>query len=200
VAIAAALSGALAGVVAKWADGSGIGWAAGLGTYPAVWILIAVVVGRTSPAWIAATTRAAAFFASMVTGYYLYSWAVLGFGGGRYTLPWLVASVTLAPPVALIGHAASHGQAPAVGIGLAGIAATVLVTGSVGQILAAAQGLLPPGAPIRFVQGIADAAVAGVVVGIVPAHRRTRLWALGMTLPAVWLLSKVVPIASGVLW
>jgi hypothetical protein len=57
--------GVLAGVAAKAADESGIGWTADLGTYPAAWVLAVALIGRYAPTmqlapWLVLSTTAVA--------------------------------------------------------------------------------------------------------------------------------------------
>ena len=61
----AVVLGVLAGVAAKAADESGPGWAADLGSYPALWVLAVGLVGRAAPGPRAAAVRAGVFFAAM---------------------------------------------------------------------------------------------------------------------------------------
>ena len=157
--------GLVAGALAKAADESGWGWAADLGSFPAVWVLAVALLGRAAPTVRAAVARSAVFFAAMSVAYYAWAALVLGFGWNRLLVAWLLLSVTAVPAVAAAVQWATRRPGPLPGALLAGAAGIVLAGGAV---LADARA--------HPVQAVADVVVAAVLVTVLPRHGRTRLW------------------------
>ncbi|WP_116449960.1 DUF6518 family protein [Blastococcus litoris] len=179
-----ALLGALAGAAAKAADESGWRWAADLGTFPAAWVLAVALIGRLAPSPPAAAVRAAVFFAAMTVAYYAWAAWVLGFGWNRLLPVWLVLSATAVAVTAAVAWWATRRPGPLPGAAVA-LGAGIVLAG--GQFLplwrrltgTAAEGelLFHPG------QGWVDAAVALVLVAVLPRHVPTRLWGLLLVAP-----------------
>jgi hypothetical protein len=180
--------GVLAGIAAKAADESGWGWAADLGSFPATWVLIVAVVGRIAPSGRAAVVRPAVFFAAMSVAYYAWAAEVLHFGWNRQLLgAWLVLSLTAVPATALAAWWASRRSGVIPGALLAVLAATALGGGVVRQQLHIWTGSQPH-LMAQPVQAAVDVVVALVLVLALPEHWRTRLWAVALTVPFVWLI------------
>jgi hypothetical protein len=183
-----AVLGVLAGVLAKAADESGWRWAADLGSFPAAWVLTVALIGRFAPSWRAAAMRAAVFFAGMSIAYYAWAAEVLDLGWNRELLgAWLVLSLTAVPATALAAWWASCRSGVLPGALLAVLAAIALGGGVVRQqwgIWTGAQ----PYLSAQPVQAAVDIVVVLVLVLALPQHRRTRLWAIALTVPFVWLI------------
>jgi hypothetical protein len=185
---APALLGVLAGVAAKVADESGIGWAADLGSYPAAWVLAVALLGRFAPTRVAAVARSAAFFAAMSVAYYAWAAEVLDFGWNvRLLIAWLLLSVTAVPATALAVWWAARRSGVLPGALLGGAAAIVLAGGAVWEQVQTWTGAQPSlvGHPV---QAVVDVVIALVLVLGLPTHARTRLWAVALTLPITWAL------------
>ena len=183
-----AAAGVLAGVLAKAADESGWAWARDVGSFPAAWVLAVALLGRFAPSWRAAVLRAAVFFAAMSIAYYAWAAEVLDFGWHRQLLgEWLVLSLTAVPATALAAWWASRRPGVVPGALLAGLAAIAFGGGVVRQqwgIWTGAQ----PYLMAQPVQAVVDIVVALVLVVVLPQHLRTRLWAVALTVPLVWLI------------
>ena len=180
--------GVVAGIAAKAADESGWGWARDLGSFPAAWVLAVALIGRLAPSWRAAVVRSAVFFAAMSIAYYAWAAEVLHFGWNRRLLgEWLVLSLTAVPATALAAWWASRRSGGIPGALLALLAAIAIGGGVVRQqwgIWTGAQ----PYLMAQPVQAVVDIVVALVLVLVLPLHWRTRLWAVVLTVPAVWLM------------
>jgi hypothetical protein len=183
-----AAAGVLAGVLAKAADESGWSWARDLGSFPAVWVLTVALLGRFAPSWRAAVVRAAVFFAAMSIAYYAWAAEVLDFGWNRPLLgSWLVLSLTAVPATALAAWWASRRAGLLPGALLAVLAAIAFGGGVVRQQLGIWTGSQPY-LMAQPVQAAVDMVVALVLVLVLPQHWRTRLWAVALTVPFVWLM------------
>jgi hypothetical protein len=176
--IAIVLAGAAAGVLAKMADESTIGWASDLGTHPAIWIGAAAVIGRLAPSVAWAAGRATAFFVAMTLAYYASSSLVFGFPLDRWVVTWSVLAVTAVPVLAAATWWATRRPGAVPGVLIGALAATILAGGSINQAWLYALGELPADFPVRPVQALTDLATAVVVAGILPVHRSTRVTAL----------------------
>ena len=177
-----AILGVVAGIAAKAADESGIGWAADLGTFPAAWVLVVAVIGRSAPAPVPAAVRAAVFFGAMTVAYYAWAAVVLGFGWSPQLLPWLLLSSTAVAGAAVAAREGTRRSGALPGALMAMAAGIALAGGSLhrlGQVLA---GDLPDVAG-RPVQAAVDVLVAVLLVVVLPRHRDTRLWALVLVVP-----------------
>ena len=183
-----AAAGVLAGVAAKAADEKHWGWAADLGSFPAAWVLTVALLGRFAPSWRAAALRSAVFFAAMSIAYYAWAAEVLDFGWNRQLLgEWLVMSLTAVPATALAAWWASRRAGVLPGALLAGLAAIAFGGGVVRQQLGIWTGSQPY-LMAQPVQAAVDIVVALVLVLALPQHWRTRLWAMALTVPVVWLM------------
>lgn len=161
--------GALTGVAAKAADESSWRWAADLGSYPAAWVLGVALIGRAAPTWRAAAMRAAVFFVAMSLAYYAWAAWVLGFGWSRAMPAWLLLSVTVVPVFCVCTWWATQRAGVVPGALLALSAGITIAEGARGGV-----------------QRVVDVLVVAVVVLLLARHRATRLWALVLTLPGVW--------------
>ncbi|MGY2065449.1 DUF6518 family protein [Blastococcus sp. SYSU DS0619] len=185
-----ALLGVLAGIAAKAGDESGWQWAGDLGTYPAAWVLVVALIGRSAPRVGAAALRAAVFFAAMTAAYYGWAVVVLGFGyEPELVLAWLLLSATAVAVFAAATWWASCRPGPAAGAVLALAAGTALVNGAVRGLWLEWTG---SDVVLHPVQAVVEVVVALVVVLALPRHRSTRLWALGLLLPMAWLAQELV--------
>lgn len=107
-AIGIGVAGAVVGVLTKWVDdvgprldpvaGAVLG---GLGSAPALWVLVVVVIARVGlPTPPEAAVRAGVFFVGLCAGYYAYSELALGISGMGLTVFWLAIAATVAPVAA----------------------------------------------------------------------------------------------------
>ena len=177
-----AVLGVVAGVLAKAADESGIGWAADLGTYPAAWVLAVALVGRFAPTMLSAAVRAAAFFAAMTVAYYAWAAAVLGFGWSPQLVPWLLLSATAVSGAAVAAWWGTRRSGPLAGALMAAAAGIALAGGSLQRLYWTWTGDLPD-SYVEPVQAAVDLVVALLLTVVLPRHRATRLWALVLVLP-----------------
>ena len=108
VSAAVIILGALLGVFQKWLDGQAFNELPILfqmldltnffGRF-AIWILLATVIAVSASSPVRASINTFLFFISMVAGYYIYCWFVLGFFPGAYAMIWVAmafASIFLA--------------------------------------------------------------------------------------------------------
>jgi hypothetical protein len=181
----------VAGIAVRVADASGAPWAADLGSSPAVWVLTIGLLGRFAPTWTSAALRSAVFFALQTAAYYASGTRTLGSAGNAHIGVELV-SLLLVPAFAAAGAAAVWWACRRPGL-LSGLifgalAALVLVGGQAWRQVEIWTGAQPylMGRPIQA--GI-DVLVALVLVVGLPAHGRTRLWALASAVPLAWLLA-----------
>jgi hypothetical protein len=188
-----AILGIAAGVAAKAADESTVRWAADLGTYPASWVLALALIARFAPGMVWAATRTAAFFVATVLAYYGWAWFALGFGVDRYLILWLGLAVTFVPVgAALVQWAMSH-RGPLPGLVLATLAASAVADRLLWQLWWAwVLDAAPEGFPLRPFQAFVGAAVAIVIAGVLPRHRRTRLWVLVLLIPTAILVTRII--------
>ncbi|SOE01430.1 hypothetical protein [Blastococcus haudaquaticus] len=188
--------GLLAGVAAKAADESGWRWAADLGSYPAAWVLAVALIGRSAPTLPTAAGRAAAFFAAMTLAYYAWAAWALGFGWSRLLPVWLVLSATAVAFFAAVVHwAARHtGLLPGAVIALA--AGTTLAGGAFPGLWSGLTGGPDPGHPV---QGVVDVLVALLLLAVLPATPRTRLWAVLLVVPAAVVAGRLLDVLRAVI-
>jgi hypothetical protein len=188
--LALAALGVLAGVAAKAADESGIGWAADLGTFPAAWVLAVATIGRFAPSWPAAAVRAAAFFAAMTAAYYGWAVWVLGFGyEPDLILTWLALSATAVAAVAGVSWWATRRPGMLPGLLLALIAGTALAGGALRNVYlwwSDESRLLHP------VEAAVEVAVALAITLALPRHAATRLWAVLLVVPMWWMAGELL--------
>jgi hypothetical protein len=196
---ASLLLGAAAGVSAKVADESGIGWLSDLGTFGAIWVLAIVLIGRFAPTPVEAALRAALFFVALSIGYYAWATFVLGFPVGGLVQRWAVLSVTGVPVLAaaIWWAARQRGILPAIVIGLT--AAIALFDGHILPFWYAITDGLPPEFPYRPIQAVVELATASVAVALLPRDWLTRLVAIGLALPAAWVLPELIGRVRGTL-
>lgn len=195
---AAVVLGAVSGVLAKMADETQVGWLNDLGTYPAIWMLVIVVISVRAPGPPVAAGVATAFFLSLTLGYYAYARLVLGFGSAREELIWLVAGLTLAPISAALLHW-SHSSprwwasvVPAIYAGL------MLSSGPLRQYVLHFQSALPEQIRLRPVQALVDIAVALTIVALIPSTSRSRRLAIALTIPAVLAAPTIIQTANNI--
>ncbi|TYP86830.1 DUF6518 family protein [Blastococcus xanthinilyticus] len=185
-----AVLGALAGVAAKLGDESGWQWAGDLGTYPAAWVLVVALIGRFAPGVGTAAVRAAVFFAAMTAAYYSWAVFVLGFGYQPALIAaWLLLSASAVAAFAAVVSWAARRPGPLAGAVLALAAGTALVNGALRGVWLVWTG---SAVVLHPVQAVAEVVVVLVVVLVLPRHRSTRLWALGLLLPMAWLAQELV--------
>ena len=184
----AAVSGVLAGIAAKAADESGHRWAADLGSYPAAWVLAVALIGWSAPSGRAAAVRAAVFFAAMTVAYYAWAALVLHFGWNvRLLIAWLLLSVSAVPATAVAAHWSTRRSGWLPGALLAMAAAITLGGGALGNA---------GGHPV---QAVADVVVAVLLVAVLPRDGRTRIWAVGLTLPSTWGAAQLLDVLRALL-
>ena len=196
VLIATAVLGGLAGVAAKLADESGIGWLSDLGTFLAFWVLVIVAIGWTAPTARAAALRAALFFIGLSVAYYAFSTFVLEFPGGALVQRWGVLAVTAVPITASATWWAARHRGPLPAVVLALVAAIALFDGNVLPFWYAVIGdPLPPDFPYRPVQAAVEIGTAFVAAGLLPRDWATRAMALVLVIPASWLVPELISVA-----
>jgi len=183
--------GVLAGIAAKLADESGIGWLGDLGTYPAVWVLALGLIARVAPSAGAAAVRAGVFFAAMVGGYYAWAVLALGFPKGPELVAWLAVATLAVPLVGAALWRAMRSNRAGAGLALATTAALAVVNGATLRAVLALTGHLPLEL-VRPVQVVAEIAVTILLIVVFPRHRRARWWAIGAWLPLAWLTLRMV--------
>lgn len=192
-----AAGGAVAGVLAKLADGP-VTWLNDAASYLGLWIVAAVVIGATASSAARAAGRAAVAFTAMCLGYYGYAALALGHPVGREAAVWLALALTAVPLVAAAAHAARVRDRWWSGVVLAGLAALVGVGDDaiVRVVIAVTED--PPAAflaSVRPVQAALNVLGAAAVVLLVPRSRRVRWIAVVLTIPVAVLIA---PAASAV--
>jgi hypothetical protein len=192
-------AGAVCGVAAKVADGSGVRWLADLGTYPAAWMLSGAAIGRFAPTVGQGALRSAAFFVSMCLAYYGWAILVLGFPRGPQLYSWLALSVTAAPVLGAASWWATRQGGPVGGAVMATAAATALSDGSVRQLWLGAAGQLPEGFPLRPGQAVFDVIVALTIALVLPRRPATRVWAGVLLIPMTLVAGRLVDRLMGFL-
>jgi hypothetical protein len=185
------LLGVVAGVAAKAADESGIGWAADLGSYPAAWVLAVALVGRYAPTLASAAVRAAVLFAAMTLAYYAWAAQVLGFGWSPQLAPWLVLSTTAVAGAAVGAWWGTRRSGPLPGALMAMAAGIAVAGGSLQQLWWTWTGDFPDMAA-RPVQVAVDVLVAVLLTLVLPRHHGTRIWALLLVVPLAGLASALL--------
>lgn len=193
---ALAAAGVLAGIGAKVADESAIGWLADAGTYPALWVLAFAVVARSAPDAGDAAATAAAFFAAMVAGYYGWAGLVLGFPQGSEPWYWLGIAIVAVPIGALVTWWALRSSAIVAAVVVGAVASLAVVNGASLRAARALTGDLPV-TLVRPVQVVIEVVVTVVVLAVLPLQRRIRGWALAAWLPLVWLTPQVAGAVLG---
>jgi Family of unknown function (DUF6518) len=188
-AVAPVLGGAL-GVLAKLGDESGERWAADLGTYPGFWAALVVLIGWLSRSMAGAALNGALVFVGMVSGYYLWTHAVLGYGGGPFELVWATLAVALCPALAAASWWATRRPGLLPAIVLAVPAGLTLASGPVNQVFLVLEGLLPE--PTHWAQAIFDLVFAVLIVLVLPRHASTRLWGAFLCVPASLLAASML--------
>jgi hypothetical protein len=187
-----AAGGALAGIVAKAADESGIAWAADLGSDPPMWVLAVALIGRSAPTLPTAAARAATFFAAMTLAYYGWAVWVLGFGYEPDLIAaWLALSATAVAAVAAVSWWATRRPGVVAGALVGLIAGTALVGGALRLLFLWWDGSAVASA-LQPVQVAAELVAVLVITLVLPLHRSTRLWALAFTLPMWWLAQLLI--------
>jgi hypothetical protein len=193
-----ALLGAVAGVAAKLGDESGWQWAGDLGTYPAAWVLVVALIGRSAPGAGAAAARAAVFFAAMTAAYYGWAVYVLGFGyDPGLILAWLFLAVTAVAVFAAVVRWATRRPGPVAGALLALAAGTALAHSAVWGYYLTWTGSPVPRHPV---QAVVEVGVALVVTLVLPRFHSTRLWALALLLPMAWVATRALDLLHQVLY
>ncbi len=196
--------GAAAGIAAKEADESGIGWLGDAGTYPALWILALALIGRQAPSPPQAALRAAIFFVTMCLAYYawtahLFAVPFANVGTTRYLQLWIGLSVTVVPATASMVWWASRQRGVWPGAVLAVTAGLVFTDGVLQRYWLVLAELVPQGFPQRPVQADIDLTVAGIIVVLLPRWRVTRWYGLLLLVPAAWVVSHLVDIVFSAL-
>jgi hypothetical protein len=189
--------GLLAGVAAKAADASGVGWLADVGSYPAAWVLAVALLARSARSTRSAATGSAVFFAVMSVGYYGWAVGVLGFGLRANLVllaVWVALSLTAVPAFAAVVHEACTRRGLLPGALLAGAASLALADRTLWHLV-----VRPEGAALHPVQGVVAAVVALVVAGVLPRHHRTRVVALALLVPAAVVATAAVDVLYAVL-
>ncbi|CAN5402077.1 hypothetical protein BH23ACT9_BH23ACT9_13580 [soil metagenome] len=191
--------GAVAGVLAKLADGPWPVWVSDLADRPGLWVLALALIGARAPRRSEAAGWSATAFTAMCAAYYTWSAAVLGFGVGRYPLAWIGLALTVVPVLAVAVNWAVGRSGWLPGLVLAAVAGLALSDGSLQQLWLQARGHLPPGFPLHPVQAALNVLIAGVILVLLPRHLRTRTWGLALVVPATLLVTFLVDRAQGLI-
>lgn len=178
----AGVVGFLFGVLAKAGDNWGERWATDLGTYPALWILVIVLLGLLASTVVDAAIGAVAFFVPMVLAYYGWSIPVLGYDMTPYAFAWGLLAVTLCPALAALSWLAIRRRGVLAGLVLGLMAGAILGEGPIRQFWLLINGGLPADFPMHPVQAIVDVAFATLIIFVVPRTRSARLWAFGFAI------------------
>lgn len=193
---AAGALGVVAGIAAKLADESGIGWLSDLGTFGAIWVLVIIAIAWIAPTLVAAAVRSALFFIGLSVAYYAVSSFVLGFPETGLVVRWAALAVTAVPimAAAIWWAARRRGLLPAVVAAM--VAAIALFDGNVLPFWYAATGEpLPPEFPYRPVQAAVEIGTALVAVLLIPREWLTRAVALVLIVPASFLVPELINLA-----
>lgn len=180
------------GVAAKVGDETTWQWATDLGTYPAVWIFVAVLFGHFSHSPAAAAAGAAVFSSAAVIGYYAWAVFVLGFGFSvNYPAIWLGASVTAAPLLSAAAWFGSHQRIPP-WLFAAPIAALILSEGPLRQYWNDLTIGLPDGFPFHPVQALVSLVLALATIGLMTRTPADRAKALVLTIPLMLVVENAI--------
>lgn len=123
------LAGVLLGIVASRASDSGVLWLLDLVSWPAIYVVLLVVLIRTSPSARIAATAALTIFVPFVIAYYGTMLISFGTYPHKYALVWLIGAVLLGPVAALL-HTAFRRRDWAASLASALLAAGALADGS----------------------------------------------------------------------
>lgn len=181
------LLGGVSGVAAKMADESSFRFLSDVTTFPTLWLMAAVLMGRFSQTWWIAYLGSSAFFLAMCTAYYAWSAVVLGYPTGRYLAIWSIVAISIAPATSMAVQVFSRRSGTLAAAVMAVVGSMAMMDGSLHQLWLNYQGLLPPGLPLRSNQAVFDLVVSCSVVGLTK-DRRTRLIAFVILVPACMLV------------
>jgi hypothetical protein len=200
----AAVAGALCGVAAKAADTAATDWVNDLADFPAAYLLALALLARTAPSAVTSAVRAAAFFTTLCLAYYSWSSIVLGFGGGRFLFAWTAVALTVVPLLAAVLQWASRrddaGAGLVTGLVMGLAAAAPLADGAPRRLWSLyISDALDSGVPLHLPQAVLDVTVAAIVAGLLPRHRRTRLVALALVLPLVFVAGRLIDAARSMI-
>lgn len=196
------LVGGVLGFVAKAADQSGVNWLADVTTYPALWVVVLVVLARFVPGRVTATVSAAVLFVAMCLSYYATSEIVYGFPTPRFAMIWGVLAVTACPLFVFITSRALRRANPVLGAAALAVAIAVILSDeSVIQVWLSLRGLLEASPATRFGQALFDVVCT---VGVI-AMGRTRwqrilslAFAIPLSVAAVFVIQDIA-FASGLI-
>lgn len=166
----ATVAGALAGVIAKWADENGPGWLGDLGTDLPFWVALAAAIGWFARSRARAAVASALFFLAMTAAYYAWAAIVLRFPFESSAAIWFALAAVVCPFLSVAMNAArSRMWTGPMALGAA--AALVAATGSLRRLWLQLSGALGEESPDQLVQGALTLAIA---VGLVLLARSPR--------------------------
>ncbi|GAB7191668.1 hypothetical protein NUM3379_23760 [Kineococcus sp. NUM-3379] len=190
-ALATGALGAVCGAVAKVGDG--VPWLGPVADGAAVWLLAVALLVRSAPGTAQAVVRPVVFCAAMVLGYYAWTAHVLGYPVGTYPRRWLAVAFSAVPLAALVLRWTFTRRGVLPGLALALAAGWVLAGGHVRRLWLALDGVPWPAGSAGLPVAAFEVLVAGVLAAVLPAHHRTRVVAVLLTVPAAvcWVLWRV---------
>lgn len=181
------LLGGVSGVAAKMADETSSRFLSDVTTFPTLWLMAAVLIGRFSRTWWIAYLGSAAFFLAMCSAYYAWSAVVLGYPTGRYPAIWSLVAISIAPATSIAVQVFSRRSGALAATVMAVVGSMAMIDGTLHQLWLSYQGLLPPELPLRANQAVFSLVVALSVV-VLTRDRRTRLIAFVILVPACMLV------------
>lgn len=186
-------TGVAAGVLAKVADESGVGWLSDLGTFFAFWVLVLILIAWRADSVPSAALRGVIFFVGLTVGYYAFSVLVLGFPGGQLARRWAALAFTAVPLLAAAVRWASRERGLLAAGVVAGVAALALFDGHAVALLRDLTGSgLPPEIVRRPVQAVVEVGTALLAVALVARDSRTRVLAITLLFPAIWVMPEIM--------
>lgn len=190
--------GGLCGVGAKAADSAAVDWVSDLANYPGLYMLGLAFLAWTAGTAATAAARAALFFTALCLAYYAWSSIVLGFGGGRFLYAWTAVALTVVPLIAALLQWAFRRDGGLAGfvIGLAG--AVPLADGVLRRIWSLhVSDALDSGTSLHVPQAVLDVVITGIIVGLLPRYRKTRLASVLLVLPLALAAERLIDSVRG---
>lgn len=186
-------TGLVAGVLAKVADESGVGWLSDLGTFFAFWVLVLVLIAWRADSVLSAALRGVLFFLGLTVGYYAFSVLILGFPGGQLARRWATLAITAVPLLAAgVRWASRESGWVAAGV-VAVVAALAMFDGHTVALMRDLTGSgMPPGMVRRPVQAFVEVGTAVLAIALVARDWRTRALAITLLFPAIWVMPEIM--------
>lgn len=184
------------GVLARVLTGSPVTALHDLVAYAAVWIAGIATIGRTSPSVkVAAWSGASACLAATI-GYYGWSTVVLSRPPGPAALGWAAVAVTVCPALAALVSWSLAAGGVLGGVVLAVLAGSILVDGTVQQLVLRATGQLPATLTPHPAQAVLDCVLVLTIVLALPRTGRTRFAAVVAAVPCIAFLPGILAVLT----